>query len=76
MFARFATKHGPWIIPALLALGSVGLAYSDMSNRVTAVETQQHNDGASIQRVEGKVDKVDTKADRIYDKLIEWERAK
>lgn len=66
-------KYSSWIVPFLIAGGSMVAAYFHndkvLAERVTVVETQQKNDDASIHRVEAKVDKV-------YDKLIEWERAK
>lgn len=57
------------IVSALLS-GWVGYSHNDkeISNRVVAVETQQKNDHEGITRVEGKVDKVDSKVDR----LVEW----
>lgn len=61
------------IILALIALLSSAFAnYSHddkkLGERVTAVEVQQRNDTQSINRVEGKVDKLDAKLDR----LVEW----
>lgn len=64
------------LVPVILALGSLLLsgyaAYShndkEISNRVTAVETQQKNDHEGIQRVETQLEKVDGKIDR----LVEW----
>lgn len=54
------------ILVALLSLAVsayAGYAHNDkdISNRVSVIETQQKNDGATIQRVEGKVDR-----------LVEW----
>jgi hypothetical protein len=54
------------IVIALLSLflsAFVGYSHNDrdISNRVSVIETQQKNDGATIQRVESKVDR-----------LVEW----
>lgn len=62
----------------LLALGSLLMsgfntyARSDkeLSIRISVVESLQQSDRTSILRVEGKVDKVDSKVDRISDYLM------
>lgn len=61
------------IVIALLSLvlsAYAGYSHNDkeITSRVVAVETQQKNDHDAINRVEGKVDKVDGKLDR----LVEW----
>lgn len=63
MTTRLSSEALAAIIIALLSLAlSAYAGYShndkDISNRVTAIETQQKNDGATIQRVESKVDQL------------------
>ena len=52
---------------SLLVSAWGGYAYNDkvISERVTAVETQQKDDGQSINRVEQKIDTIDNKVDQL-----------
>lgn len=54
----------------LSAFNSYTRNAQDLSNRVAIIENQQRNDGAAIQRVESKVDKVDGKVDKLSDYLM------
>lgn len=61
------------IVIAVLSLAmSAWVSYAhndkDLTSRVTAVETQQKNDHEGMQRVDGKLDKLDEKVN----KLVEW----
>jgi hypothetical protein len=62
-----------WLVPFLVATGISAYAnytHNDkaIAERLTAVEVQQKNDQTSIQRVEVKMDRIDSKLDR----LVEW----
>lgn len=64
-----------WLLPLALALLSLAVSgwsnYNrtdrEMSNRVTAVETQQRNDGLQLERIERRVERVDEKVDKVLD---------
>ena len=67
------------VILAMLAfLVSAYAGYSsndkETAQRITVVETQQKNDGAAINRIEGKVDTLDTKLDALRDLLYSLRR--
>ena len=65
------------IVAVALALAGFAIsayaAYShndkETAQRITVVETQQRNDGKTIERVENKVDLIDDKQDLLDDKL-------
>lgn len=72
--------NAPWWLPVVLAAGltAVGSGIAgyfhndkELTARVTAVEIQQQNDSSSIHRVEQKVDRVDSKLDRILGWVFE-----
>ena len=56
---------------ALLVSAYAGYSHNDKetTSRISVVETQQKNDGATIQRIEGKVDTLDSKLDTLRDLL-------
>lgn len=39
-------------------------------SRITAIEVQQKNDGDSLKRIEGKVDKQGDKLDKVYEYIV------
>lgn len=55
-----------WVLPIALALLSLAVSgwanYNrtdkELTNRVTAVEVQQKNDGQRLERIENKLDRV------------------
>lgn len=62
-----------WMIPVLITLGVsgwVGYSHNDkeITNRVTAVETQQKADDKRLERIEVAVDRVDQKVDRLLER--------
>lgn len=69
MSAYIPAKLTEWLVPFILVALSAFAAYShndkDISNRLTAVETQQRSDAPRLQRIEDKLDKV-------VDKIVGW----
>jgi peptidoglycan hydrolase CwlO-like protein len=69
---RTPTKRD-WILPLAIAGLSITMsafaAYNNndkaITSRVVVIETQQKNDGARLERIENKIDKLDDKVDRI-----------
>ena len=57
---------------AFLVSAYAGYSHNDKetAQRITVVETQQKNDGAAINRIEGKVDTLDNKLDKLRDAVI------
>lgn len=72
-------RHASWLVPVLIALSSLvvsgwvgyGSNDKDMSNRVTAVEVQQENDGKHLEHIEQRFDKQDEKLDRLNDNVLQ-----
>ena len=54
-------------VGALIAAGFGAYTHNDkeLTNRTTAVEVQQRNDGSSLKRIEDKVDRLDEKVERL-----------
>ena len=67
------------ILPVVLALFSLAVSgwasYTnndkELASRITAVETQQKNDSKGLDRIESKVEKIESKIDQIYGYLVE-----